>query len=1757
MRSPQIKARTKSQPSVTAGQTSQTRPHVPRQAETSAAPAGIQEALHSPGQPLDPAVRVEMEARFGHDFSQVQVHTDAKAAQAARVVGAFAFTSGQDIFFAPGLYQPTSTQGRHLLAHELAHTIQQGSGQMIQARFRISQPGDSLECEADAAASRVVAGHSIPIGLISVATPQAQGVIARRAAPLTRVRPEPEAQELAQLLDPAQMIERLVGNILRNLQTDPDDRSAQVRRQLARLALPTREAVLARLQDRMTAARWERLAEVLAEPPPPGTEVSTPATPEPVKTAHPGVAEREPDQLAESGPAARTDSATGPEAESEAEPERDGGPDSMQAAREKVPPAPAEAGPAMEPEEEPSAEEAPKKPQIDAADVEQAAAEEGAPAPAAEATPPAKPGAAAGTAPSATAAGGSVPEAAADAGQEPSPAGEAAAGTAEVTSGEASVEAEAEPAEAAATESEAEIAAEPEPATAPGEAPIGAEAGATEGAEQPEAVTEPTTGLAEGDAEVGPSPEAPAEAAAEPAETETPAEAPAETGAEPAEAAPPPEASAETMATGEEAAPAAAAPLEPAAETTTAPAAASAAAPAPTTTTGPALGAAAPAPAMAELAAPEPTADAAAPVGGPEGTMEGVEAAGEAGTVAPGPGAEAAPGGEGGCSPSAADTAKPPEGGDGGEAAGGVCGGGGAAIQEQPAPAPPDVAQSDPAQAIAAVGNLPPAQLQTALGGVSAAASHTVGQQRQELAANPPQMERPSGVPAGRDAAAPVLPPAAPAVSASPQKVERTPAGEAIPVSPPAPLPAAPAPPTQAVPGPRLPGDAALTEADAAKAQAAVRNLPTTDPALNVTAGEPPRLELNGDADPKRAQEQRAKLDGSLTETQTQGQKDTAQPLGENNIYPTVPQETLSAQVKEGEGGGGPGVMGTLAACAAGGGKALAAAKAEGSPAAAGGAGAATDEAASIVAQEQKGDEIKAAVGQAQGDMVAQQQDHATKVSEEKTKSQQEMDKLVEANAAEQKDERTKARQDSQKLRGDWSQEQNTLVGNANKEATEETKNGDKKLNDQQTTANTQAATHIQTGNKEAADARKDGEQQAANERKKAENESSGFLSWVSNKVTSFFNAVKAAIQTVFEAARKLVRAAIEKAKKLATEVIEKARKAVVEIIHKVGDALIAIGDVVLAGFPKLRDSFRKKVQERVAQAEAVVNKLADKLKEGIQKALDALGAAINAVLGLLECAYLAAVDAVSSVVKGAIQFARSVVQGFAAFAALIKDIAAGPGQWLSNLGKAVVDGIRNCLWAAFKRAVKNWFNQKLEEVLGLGLMIWQVLFKGCIKMAEIGRMAWEGLKAAIPMVLIQILIEKLVAMIVPAAGAILTIIEGLRAAWGTVSRIITAFQLFFAFLKAVKTGNAAGPFAEAVAAAAIVVIDFVANWLLMRLRKPAGAIAGRLRALAQKIGKALGKVTGALKRGVKAGVGGLKRGVVAIGRGLKRGAAAVGRGVRTAGQAVGRRVAAVGRVLARTRVGRAAIRGFKTVQQTFRRGRERFRQWRERRKRNKQLRQERAFQVVSAALQEKLRRGISRPRLWALLQWYKLRYLFRALRAVKQGGASYNIIGTFNPTKKLAWVTARRVYLRQIAIVAKELHEQGKVQEVWKDRPTRRGELVEYILALREYKQEDGWFQIGAENLGFFPVIDFQLGLRVVSVKSIDPRLPSVQARGVLETLTEYVDQLAEQGITVGGQAAIKELHIVVPAGTITQRLRAQLNRYAGGNVRIRITQL
>ncbi len=103
-------------------------------------PPIVHDVLRTPGQPLEPSTRAYMEQRFGHDFSKVRIHADAKAAASARAVNAHAYAVGEHIAFGAGRYAPGDLAGRKLLAHELTHTVQQGSSRLLLARQHAQEP---------------------------------------------------------------------------------------------------------------------------------------------------------------------------------------------------------------------------------------------------------------------------------------------------------------------------------------------------------------------------------------------------------------------------------------------------------------------------------------------------------------------------------------------------------------------------------------------------------------------------------------------------------------------------------------------------------------------------------------------------------------------------------------------------------------------------------------------------------------------------------------------------------------------------------------------------------------------------------------------------------------------------------------------------------------------------------------------------------------------------------------------------------------------------------------------------------------------------------------------------------------------------------------------------------------------------------------------------------------------------------------------------------------------------------------------------------------------------------------------------------------------------------------------------------------------------------------------------------------------------------------------------------------------------------
>jgi uncharacterized protein DUF4157 len=161
---------------------------------SSTAPASVDQVLRSPGRPLDRETRAIMEPRFGHDFGRVRVHVDSQAADSARELGARAYTVGHNIAFARGQFAPQTATGQRLLAHELAHTVQQSPEKETAAGLRVAPTNDPLEHEAEKISALIGSGAILSSQITAAAQRRMEPVLQRAPDPDKSPKKEERAQ---------------------------------------------------------------------------------------------------------------------------------------------------------------------------------------------------------------------------------------------------------------------------------------------------------------------------------------------------------------------------------------------------------------------------------------------------------------------------------------------------------------------------------------------------------------------------------------------------------------------------------------------------------------------------------------------------------------------------------------------------------------------------------------------------------------------------------------------------------------------------------------------------------------------------------------------------------------------------------------------------------------------------------------------------------------------------------------------------------------------------------------------------------------------------------------------------------------------------------------------------------------------------------------------------------------------------------------------------------------------------------------------------------------------------------------------------------------------------------------------------------------------------------------------------------------------------------------------------------------------------
>lgn len=542
---------------------------------------------------------------------------------------------------------------------------------------------------------------------------------------------------------------------------------------------------------------------------------------------------------------------------------------------------------------------------------------------------------------------------------------------------------------------------------------------------------------------------------------------------------------------------------------------------------------------------------------------------------------------------------------------------GGAAPEAAPAAAGGAAPAADPGNALAAMAALPASGAVRGLARARARGAASFNQMHEALADNPPSIERPSGLP--RRAT-----PEQPAGAAQPA-VAAAPGGHAI-AAPPAAAPA-PAPVESAAPPAPLPAAAVdpnlldqVPEEDPAQMHAFAAQLlgrvPAADESVDTSAGERPTVRLTQDADPAQMahgeEVHRDAADAAWIGARAEMTVDE----GEHNIFPTVPQETLTGHAGTTRPAPAPRPL-------------------RGPVLAQPGVASAVDAAA--------GPDWTRRTAQAQQENAAAMEQRQAGERAERARTDAHIAQAEQDAADAQSGHQAQAQQEVAAARTAWSGELGAADRTYTSTVTTLRADHQSQIDRHQQDANSQARVALERGEAEAAAERAASVAQAEARKREARRESGGFVGWLKSRAKSLINAVRNAVNAIFNALRRAVRFIIDRAKRLAVRLIEMARSAIVGLIRRFGALLERAADVFLGLFPGARDRAKAWIRRAVRGAEDAVNAAANALSRRVCQLLDALGAAIDFIIDVYQRAYNAILDVVEFFVVGLLEIIEGI----------------------------------------------------------------------------------------------------------------------------------------------------------------------------------------------------------------------------------------------------------------------------------------------------------------------------------------------------------------------------------------------------------------------------------------------------------------------------------------------------------------------------------
>ncbi len=567
-----------------------------------------------------------------------------------------------------------------------------------------------------------------------------------------------------------------------------------------------------------------------------------------------------------------------------------------------------------------------------------------------------------------------------------------------------------------------------------------------------------------------------------------------------------------------------------------------------------------------------------------------------------------------------AETAEEPAGPEGvaapgvGEAAAGE----GAAGEGGPAPAPAAVETSAEGALLQSLATVPVSSFGQSVTSAQRAAGELHARERAELTENLPEIDRPTGLPPR-----PGPPEAAPTTLEAGQVPEPEPPVAAGPA-------ALPDTTHEAARGP-LPAERVETHVEEPAEEdggswwdwlsgalgSFLRRIPTTDPALDTSAGERPRVDTSGEADTAQNENRQRAAGQEVAARRAEADAATRMDFGEHDIYPDAAQGTMRPAHEPGPAPEGPG--------------------------------------GEAVGPAEVPDVVRAGVDRAGAGWLrsevdqraAREREDRADYEQQSAEAQAESDRqIAEATArarGEQEDARGGAAREVAEQRDRWREENRRVHETYGEQATVERNKADTQIDTQIRDTEQRADAELTSAERQAEQKKQETERKAEEKKREAENRPSGFWNRLRGAVSDFFDALKEAVNALFDALRRFVRDLIERAKRLVREWIEAARRAVVGAIRAFGEALKVVASVALAAFPETAKRVRGWIDDRVEGAVDTVNKAAEVLQEAAQRALDALGAALDFVLSVYQRAYLLLLDGLRFLAVGLVEIMERI----------------------------------------------------------------------------------------------------------------------------------------------------------------------------------------------------------------------------------------------------------------------------------------------------------------------------------------------------------------------------------------------------------------------------------------------------------------------------------------------------------------------------------